>query len=409
MLNTYENKPKTVKLNNRRLILNYMIESGIVTIADIRSDINLSKTTFTKIMNYLLEKNLILEVGKSNSTDEGGRKAVTYHFNSEYAYCIAIHLFPDELYSVITDLNSKVLHSKSEYISADITFEAIISLMADFVRALMELQNVSLHQLAGIAVGSHGLTDYQTGITHYSPHFKNWPKDSSIEGALKKQFPEITEIFVDNQIRFQTLAEKNRGCAINKKNVIVIEAGIGLVAGIIVKEQIKRGTHSFAGEIGHMPLNPESDECCSCGAKGCFEALVSEKRLHRLAQEMRGTYPNSILFQNHDEVTIVSILDAAKLNDLLAVQLIDEVSKWFAIGIINTVLMYDPEIIVIQGAYSHGGKPFLDAIHNKISQYAPILVNINVTLDLSTLGKDRGTLGGSLHVAQRFLEKLSLD
>lgn len=406
---SYENKPKTVKINNRRLILGHMIQSDIVTIADIRQHINLSKTTLTKIMSYLLNEGLILEMGKSDSTDEGGRKAITYQFNAKLSYTIAFHIFHNELYGVLTDLKCNILHTFSQPITSDITFDELMGSMIKGIKYLVAQEDITFKDLAGMAVGSHGLTDFQTGTAYFSPHFRNWPVDISLEKTLKAVFPYVPHIFVDNQIRFQSLAEQQFGSAKNNKNIIVIEAGVGLVAGIIVKEEIKRGTHSFAGEIGHMPLNPDSQVLCSCGGRGCFEALVSEKRLLQLVEDLKAKHKHSTLLETRENLDIPTVLREAESGDSLARELIEEVSKWWAIGIVNTVLMYDPNTIVIQGVYAQGTDYFLECVKEKIAYYSPILKNIDVSIKLSTLGKDRGTLGGAYYVSDHYIQSLTMD
>ncbi len=404
-----EHTPSTVRVNNRRLLLNHFVESESLIVSQIQQDISLSKTTLMKIVDYLLERGLILESGKVSSTEVGGRKPLSYRFNADYGYCIAFHIFPDELYSVITDLRISIRAAHSEPLHPDISFEDTVRLMIRSVSILQTVIGTTVDRIIGIAVGSHGLTNYEEGTTRISPHFKNWPKEARIRDSLAQAFPQIPHIVVDNQIRFQALAEQTRGIARGLRNLVVIEAGIGLVAGIIVKDEIKRGSHSIAGEIGHMVLAPMSEEICACGAKGCFESMVSVERVLRIATTWRSRHPESILFAGDETPDMPGLFRAVEMGDRLARLLLDEVARWFAIGISNTVLMYDPDLVVLQGVYAQGGPALVDAIVKHCYELSPVLESIGVNLALSTLGKDRGVIGGASMVISRFMNALSMD
>ena len=213
-------------------------------------------------------------------------------------------------------------------------------------------------------------------------------------------------IYVDNQIRFQVLGEKSLGVAGQKKNIIVLEGGEGLVAGIIVKNEIKRGVHYLAGEVGHMIINPDEDTLCSCGGSGCFEMMVSTKRVLASAQERRANYPDSIIYSGSDssETTIEDVFDAANSGDELARVLVDETIKWFTIGISNMILMYDPEVVVIQGLYAKAGPYFLENLRKGVNTCSLVRIEKDVEIQYSLLGEDRGVLGGAAFVVAEYFD-----
>ena len=62
---------------------------------------------------------------------------------------------------------------------------------------------------------------------------------------------------MDNHLRFQVFAEKILGLGKEKNNIVAIQAGKGLVAGVIIENEIKRGNHYLIGEVGHMVVDPE--------------------------------------------------------------------------------------------------------------------------------------------------------
>ena len=76
---------------------------------------------------------------------------------------------------------------------------------------------------SGIAIGAHGITDYITGKIIHAPHFQSWGKNVDLRGMLSQALNIEAPIYVDNQIRFQVLAEKEKGIAKTKKRLTVRE------------------------------------------------------------------------------------------------------------------------------------------------------------------------------------------
>ena len=399
-------KPKTLRRDNKHKVLELFRNSEILSAADIQKKIQLSKPTIMKILDELDSDKLILNEGKGGSSDEGGRKPNLYVLNSCLKYSLAFHIFPNEIYGVLTDLRSRIIKSVSRNINNEISFEETVNIIAEC--SLDLCQGITgIDELCGIAIGSHGATDSSTGITFHAPHFHNWGNKADFKRALGQKFGTAVTILVDNQIRFQILSERVAGRNKNSRNLIVIEAGIGLVAGIMSKNEIKRGKHFLAGEIGHMIINP-GGELCACGGKGCFEAMVTTERILKMARKSYTDYPESDIFKkvSPDKLHIFDIFSAANNGDSLARSLIDDLAYWFAIGITNLQLSYDPESIIIQGVYSQAGDYFLESLKNRIRDISPMLRYENLDIRLSRLGKERSVIGAGWLLAEGFYDSI---
>ncbi len=82
----------SVKQSNRKSILDFMRESGEVSVAEISERVRISKPTVKKVVDYYIEKNMVLETGKGSSSEEGGKKPNLFTFNNEFGYIIALHI-----------------------------------------------------------------------------------------------------------------------------------------------------------------------------------------------------------------------------------------------------------------------------------------------------------------------------
>ncbi len=386
------------------MVLDVLMHSNTVKVSELSKKTNLSKTTLMKILKHFIEEGFVVKEGKGESTNEGGKKPNLYRFNTNAGFIFSIQIFPKEILSTITNLKSEILFINSEKIEKDENINIIIEKITKAFNDMVVNNNIDSKKLLGIGLASHGITNISTGTIITSPHFPSWGENLPLRDLLRKNFGDDIPIVIDNQIRFQALAEKNSENGKNKRNIIVIEGGEGLVAGIIVKNSIKRGIHYLAGEIGHMVINPEGEYMCACGGRGCFEALISVNRLKDIALKKFKDNKDSLVFKGKKshEIDIFNIFSASNAGDRFARELMDDVVKWFAIGFSNIILMYDPEMIIIQGIYSKAGEYFINNLRKQINNVSLLKIRKDVEIEYSRFGKEVGVIGASDYVISEF-------
>ncbi|MBM3703028.1 MAG: ROK family transcriptional regulator [Actinobacteria bacterium] len=405
-LMTSVKKQKTLKQANRKVILNILRDSGEISVADLSKEVNLSKPTLMTIINYYLKNELVVNTGKGDSTEEGGKKPNIYKFNENGGYAVGIIISANKLAGVITNLKNKILHNISVPLKTNEGFDSVLKKIVDLYNNLINNAEIDRKRLVGIAIGAYGITDNTRGEVIFSPHFPSWGKNLNIKEKILKQIPYEIPIIVDNHSRFQVFAEKILGLGIKKDNIVAIQAGKGLVAGVIIENEIKRGNHYLIGEIGHMIVDPEAREICACGGKGCFEAMVSTNRILRMARDKYRDYQDSIIFNrnNPEAVNIYNVFDASNKGDKLALDLMDDVIKWFGIGISNIILMYDPQVMIIQGIFTKAGEYFLENLREKINKISLFSIKRKTEIKYSELGDTAGVLGAASYVLSKYFE-----
>ena len=399
-------KQKNLQQINRKVILNILRNSGELSIAELSRKVNLSKPTLMTIMNYYIENKLVVIAGKGNSTKEGGKKPNIYKFNADSGYAIGMILSANRLLSVITDLKSKILDKISVTLETDEGFDSVLKKIIDSYNNLINNAIIDRKKIVGLAIGAYGITDFAEGKVLFSPHFPSWGKNLDLKKKILEQISEDIPVIVDNHSRFQVFGEKIFGLAKEKNNIVGIQAGKGLVAGVIIEDEIKRGNHSLIGEIGHMIVDPEAREICACGGKGCLEAMVSTNRLLRMAKEKYKEYPDSTIFKenNPDAIDVYDIFDASNKGDRLAISLMDDMINWFGIGISNIILMYDPQITIIHGIFTKAGDYFLENLREKINKISLFSIKRETEIKYSELGDKAGVLGAASYVLSKYFE-----
>ncbi len=399
-------KQKAIKHTNRKIILNIFRNSGVIAVSDLAKEVNLSKPTLITVINYYLKKGMVINAGKGSSTEEGGKKPNIYRFNENGGFAIGMVISANKLSGVITNLKIKILYKKSIPLETDEKFESVMEKIIALYSELIKKSDIRRDKIIGLAVGAYGITNTDKGEVIFSPHFPSWGKNLNLKEEITRRIPDEIPVIVDNHSRFQVFAEKVLGLGKGKNNIVAVQAGKGLVAGVIIENEIKRGNHYLIGEVGHMVVDPEAREICVCGGKGCFEAMVTTNRILRIAREKYKDYPDSVIFKGNgpDNVDIDTIFDASNNGDRLALYLMNDVINWFGIGISNIILVYDPQIVIIQGIFTKAGDYFIKSLREKINRVSLFSIKRETEIKYSKLGDNVGVLGAAAYVLSRYFE-----
>jgi len=400
-------KQKILKQINRKHILNLLRSSGELSVSDISAQVNLSKPTIMKIMKYYMDNGYLIISGKGSSTEEGGKKPNIFKFNVNGGYAMGMVITANRLKSVLTNLKGATVSSASINLASNEDLESVLDKILSSYNTLVADSRIAPAQIIGLAIGIYGITDYHKGIVLYSPHFPSWGKNIQFSQKIKKKIPKLP-VILDNISRFQVFAEKTLGVAQSEHSIVSVIAGKGLSAGIILEDELKRGHHYLMGEVGHMVINPSEPMVCACGAKGCFEVMVSIARLKKLIDDKKSSYPGSSLFNGSDKdvqnLSADDIFTAYKTGDSLASDAMEDIENWFAVGLSNIILIYDPQVIVLQGMFVKAGETFLSHLKKRVGNVSLSSVKKDTKIRFSELGDMAGVLGAATFVINMFFK-----
>jgi len=193
-----------------------------------------------------------------------------------------------------------------------------------------------------------------------------------------------------NDATVAALGECYCGGGQGAENMVMVTFGTGVGGGMVLGGKIWSGVHGAAGEIGHMVLNREETEVCSCGKKGCVEQYCSATGIVRLAKQFlsKTDAPTSLRKEN---LTCKDVFDAGE-TDPVAQQILTQVYAYMGEFIANICDVIDPELVVIGGGVSKAGQPLLEGIRRYFDKYV-FHANRDVRFALATLGNDAGIYG----------------
>jgi predicted NBD/HSP70 family sugar kinase len=179
---------------------------------------------------------------------------------------------------------------------------------------------------------------------------------------------------------------------------------VGMGGGIVLHKQLLQGNSGFAGEIGHMTIDPSGDQC-NCGNFGCWETLVSQSVVFERIRAAHGRGVKTNLSDRLDRLVFADVVDSARQGDVAAIGALDETGRQLGIGIANLVNALNPEIVVFGGILSLAKEFLLPAMKAEIDCRALRWSRENTRIEIAENGTGACMIGGVATVYHRMLSQ----
>jgi predicted NBD/HSP70 family sugar kinase len=313
---------------NRVAILRLIGASGPIARNEIARSLGLSPATVTSVTRELIERGLVRVANRAPS--RGGRPAVLLELVGGAASAFGVKIAPDHLVGVRVDLDAEVLErfqAPLEVATPD-GLERIGKLLREWTGSR------SASPLLGVGLGVPGVVDTAGGLVT-SPML-GW-RELPLATVLQEHLD--VPVLVDNDVNTLAVSERlyGRGRSVNDFITVTLGRGIGL--GIIVGGDIYRGYGGGAGEFGHVTV-VDDGPVCSCGKRGCLEALVSDPALLTQARR-RKLIPRT--------AGIDALLERAAGADDDVLQLYANAGLLLGRSVAGLVNVLSPELVFVSG------------------------------------------------------------
>ncbi len=383
---------------NKIKVLRLIRNEKEITRAEIIQKSGLSAPTVTRIVESLVQLNLIQTDGIGSSI--GGRPPQLIHFHSKDNYVIGIDLGATFIRSALSNLDGDFIFEIHVPTNLKKGFDAVMEQVGELIEKLCERARQNSLSLWGIGIAVCGMVNKNTSIVEYSPIF-GW-KNVNIQEALAKYTN--LNITLGNVTHLIALGELLYGVGKDYKNFICINLGYGIGSGIIIDGKLFSGADGIAGEIGHIVVDIYSKRKGLEGVTGTLEALASGYGLADIAREMAKSDPESLLFsQNPEDIDAKMVFDTAKKGDRLAIEIIDGIAGYLSIGIDTLIKLFNTECIVLSGGLVQNDDVLIEKIRNKISDYSLSGVSRSVPIVKAGFGENAALMGSFSLILEKIL------
>src|SRR4030043_703040 len=247
----YKKEKNNISLKeiNKKNILKIVIDVGQISRIDISRLLQISRPTTSAYIGELIEEGLIEEIGKSDSTSSGGKKAVLLQFKVRAGYILGVMIGVKNTRIALTDLGSNIIEIVKIPTEEWLGPEAVIDKLVKNIKEIIKKFKINKEEIIGIGIGATGLGDRKKGLVIFSPNLNGW-NNIKLKEIIEQKIG--LPAFIENECRVQAIAEKKYGLAKNVKNFVCFETGIGIGTGVFIDNKLVTGDKGMAGEGGHI-------------------------------------------------------------------------------------------------------------------------------------------------------------
>jgi predicted NBD/HSP70 family sugar kinase len=326
-----------------------------------------------------------------------GRPSPVVQVDAGCVVALAIEIFVDEIGAAFVSLDGSVVASvRLARPRARVAAAETVADVATLVGRLdAELRDGSppgtRRRLVGCGVSVPGLVRDVDGVVVAAPNL-GWidvPLAESLDTALGLGVP----VTVGNDADLGALAESRFGAGVGSDHMIFVSGEVGVGGGLVAAGRPVVGHLGFAGEIGHLPVNPDGRRC-PCGSIGCWETEVGEAAL----LERAGLDPDG------GRMAVEELLDGAAVGDIRAADALAVEARWLAIGIAGLVNVLDPDTVVLGGLFSRILPALRSRLDDELAERRYVAARRDVAVVGATLGPQAVTVGAAELAFGRLLE-----
>jgi glucokinase len=258
------------------------------------------------------------------------------------------------------------------------------------------------HPVVAVGVGVPAVIEPHEGRILMAPNLAQSWQQFPLAAALSRLIG--LPVHVINDARAYTLAEARAGAARGVANVLGITLGTGVGGGLVLDAQMRFGPHCFAGEFGHITVDPHGPRC-GCGGLGCVETYASGTAIAAAALRplLQGRAPRlrEILGGDNGAINAQAVAAAAVLGDAECVEIFARAGDALGVAIANVMKIVDIERVVIGGGVAAAAGLLFDPIRAAIRRHSPVFNGYEPDL-LAAQVLQPGAIGAAIWAQERF-------
>jgi predicted NBD/HSP70 family sugar kinase len=361
-------------------VLETIFRKGPITRPEIAAATKLSKPTVSAAVSRLEQSGLVRAVG--TRAGQRGRNPVAYVVSSRAGFVVGGDIGGTNLRVAAADLFGELLCELKRPTAKD-GGRAVGLQILEMVSEVIEQASAVHGRPLALGISAPGVVDQTSGrVTSLAYNVAPEGGFDPIE-VIRDRFD--LPVLVENNVNLAAVGEKWFGLARGTSTMVFIAIGAGIGMGIIIDDELVRGAHGAAGEIGYLPLvgdpfNPRHR------LHGGLEDEIGAAGIVAAWAERRG--PDDPELSSAHEV-----FELAGAGNAAARSVVEHVASRLGTAIATACAILDPELVVLGGGI--GSSPLL---LRPVRGSAAALVPITARIETSLLG-ERAALQGAIAVA----------
>jgi len=352
----------------------------------------LGRSTITTIINTLLENGLVRETGEAESA--GGRRPILLELVERARLVTVMRLTPQTVTLGLADLYGRIVYRQRRGLRVPTHRSGeVLEHLSVWVEEMLKEAGAA-EKVLGLGIALPGTV--ADGSSRVSSPELGWDGVEVVPWLSDRLG---MPVLVENETNAFTLGESLLGAAAGRRDVIGATLGASVATGLLLNGEIYRGPGGAFGGIGHVLVEPDGP-LCTCGAKGCLQALAADGALVAAARAALQAGAASLIAELVEgrlgALTRGVIVAAAQDGDRLALDLLAQSGSRVGsvLGILTAAL--NPAAVVIGGeAVEQAGALLFEPLADALRQRLPDWLSNRVELLPATLGENAWLIGAA--------------
>lgn len=328
-----------MRRHNLAALLRHVHSHGPTSRAELTRVLQLNRSTIAALVEDLVARGLVEEHGATGRRAPG-RPSNVVRMRADRLAVLAVVLGVDAVVTAAVAPGGQVIHDTQVSLDDESSraFERVLTTVGQEAKTIANRLPAGV-EIVGMGAAVPGVVRRQDGLVHQAPNlgWNDVPLGARLASRLRRRLGVELPVACRNDASLGALAEHTRGAAIGVSNLLYVYGEVGVGGGIVADGHLLEGANGYAGEVGHMQVNP-SGPACRCGSSGCWETEIGEDALVTLAGRCPG-----------GRAVVQEVLQAAQAGEPAARRAVDAVAHWAGVGLANLVNCLNPEMVVLGG------------------------------------------------------------
>ena len=280
------------------------------------------------------------------------------------------------------------------------------AIIEDVISSVWTLRETADSPPAGVGVGVAGQVEKETGKVTFAPNL-DW-RDVPLQADLQRSIG--LPVIVTNDVRAATWGEWLHGAGRGCDDLLCMFVGTGVGGGVVSGGRMLAGCNNTAGEVGHITVDMNGPPC-SCGNRGCLEALAGGWAITRLARETVAADPDGgrLILEMAggfiEEINVATVARAVRGGDPMARQLMDRAASALIAGASTLINAFNPCRLILGGGVIMGVPELIGRIDKGVRGQALAAACASLIVLPAGLRTDAGVIGAAALAIRTFAGK----
>ena len=374
----------------QRRVVGTLLTQGPLARADLTVRLDVSRSRLSPEVGALIAKKVVREEESSVST--GGRRATLVVLGgADFGVVAGVDIDAGGVSLVLMQLDGTVV---ARTVVDAVPSDPGPALKAVAVALKAEVASArSVLRMIGVSIAAD--IDNVGQVSEPPPTMPAWA-GVSIADYFAGRFG--VPVHVENDVNVLAIAERARGGpASGLLNYAVVKISSGVGCGLVVNGSLVRGSDGYAGDIGHVCIDPASEAVCACGNTGCLEASVSAPALVREAETLASSGASPVLaeLRSAGALSMQAIGQAAELEDPAATALLRSAGRDVGYALAGLVTILNPAAVFISTGIRGAENVVLSAVRQRVYEHARPAATRGLVIGTCRTGREDGAVGAA--------------